>query len=136
MRHLAEAGAVPILTLEDGTTPLMAPLSMKTRRPGSDPAQAENSTLEAVRTAVELGVNVNALNETGNAALHYAASRQLDSVVEFLVSRGARLNVKNDGGQTPLAMTAIQERRLGQGPQPDDRAKRTAELLRRLGAKE
>lgn len=136
MRHLAEAGAVPILTMEDGTTPLMAPLSMKTRRPGSDPAQAENSTLEAVRTAVELGVNVNALNETGNAALHYAASRQLDSVVEFLVSRGARLNVKNDGGQTPLAMTAIQERRLGQGPQPDDRAKRTAELLRRLGAKE
>ena len=136
MRDLAEGGAVPTLTMEDGTTPLMAPLSMRDRRPGSDRAQVESSTLEAVRTAVELGVDVNAMNEAGNTALHYAASRGLDSVVEFLVSRGARLDVKNDSGQTPLAMTATQGSRLDRGAQRNDRAQRTAELLRRLGAKE
>ena len=130
MRELAEGGAVPSATMEDGTTPVMAPLSMRDRRPGSDPAAMESSTLEAVGAGVELGVDVNATNEAGNTALHYAAASALDSVVEFLVSRGAELDLKNAEGQTPLAMTATPRRRAGRDPE------RTAELLRRLGAQE
>ena len=130
MQTLAAGGAVPSSTMEDGTTLVMAPLSMRDRRPGSDPAAVESSTLEAVRTAAELGVDISATNAAGNTALHYAAASALDSVVKFLVSRGAELDLKNAEGQTPLAMTAIPRRRAGRDPE------RTADLLRRLGASE
>ena len=130
MQTLAAGGAVPSSTMEDGTTPAMAPLAMRDRRPGSNPAKVETSTLEAVRTAAELGVDISATNAAGNTALHYAAASAFDSVVEFLVSRGAELDLKNAEGQTPLAMTATPRRRGSRDPE------RTAELLRRLGAQE
>ena len=130
MQALAAGGAVPGLTMEDGTTPVMAPLAMRDRRPGSDPAARESSTLEAVGAGVDLGIDVNAANEAGNTALHYAAWRGRDAVVELLVGRGAKLDVKNADGLTPLAMTAVPLRRGVQDHQG------TADLLRRLGATE
>ena len=130
MQALAAGGAVPSSTMEDGTTPVMAPLAMRDRRPGSDPAAMESSTLQAVGAGVELGIDVNATDAAGNTALHYAAASAFDSVVEFLVSRGAELDLKNAEGQTPLAMTATPRRRGSRDPE------RTAELLRRLGARE
>ena len=130
MQTLAAGGAVPSSTMEDGTTPVMAPLAMRDRRPGSDRALVETSTLEAVRTAAELGVDLHAADDAGNTALHYAAASAFDSVVEFLVSRGAELDLKNAEGQTPLAMTATPRRRGSRDPE------RTAELLRQLGAQE
>ena len=130
MQTLAAGGAVPSSTMEDGTTPVMAPLAMRDRRPGSDPAAMESSTLQAVGAGVELGIDVNATDAAGNTALHYAAASAFDSVVEFLVSRGAELDLKNAEGQTPLAMTATPRRRGSRDPE------RTAELLRQLGAQE
>ena len=130
MQALAAGGAEPSLTMEDGTTPVMAPLAMRDRRPGSDPDAMESSTLEAVGAGVELGVDVNATNAAGNTALHYAAWRGRDAVVELLVGRGAKLDVKNADGLTPLAMTAAPLRRGVQDRQG------TADLLRRLGAQE
>ena len=130
MRALAAGGGVPGATLEDGTTSLMAPLARRHRRPGSDLAAVEAGTLEAVRTAAELGVDIHAANAAGNTALHYAAASAFDSVVELLVGRGADLELKNADGQTPLAMTATRWRRGGRNPEG------TAELLRSLGAQE
>ena len=130
MQALAAGGAVPGATREDGTTSLMAPLAMRDRRPGSDRALVETGTLEAVRAAAELGVDLHAADDAGNTALHYAAVSAFDSVVKFLVSRGAELDLKNADGHTPLAMTAIPRRRAGRDPE------RTADLLRRLGAQE
>ena len=60
----------------------------------------------------------------GNTALHTAAARRLDTVVQLLADSGADLNVLNDQGQTPLEVAG---RRGG-----DDNS--TVELLRRLGA--
>ena len=130
MRALVEGGAAPDATLEDGTTPLMAPLARRHRRPGADRAAVEAGTLEAVRTAAELGNDIHAANAAGNTALHYAAASAFDSVVEFLVSRGADVDLQNAAGRTPLAMTAVRWRRGGRDPE------QTAELLRRLGAQE
>ena len=130
MQALAAGGAEPSLTMEDGTTPLMAPLAMRDRRPGSDPAAMESRTLEAVEAGVDLGIDVNATNAAGNTALHYAAWRGRDAVVELLVGRGAKLDVKNADGLTPLAMTAAPLRRGVQDREG------TADLLRRLGAQE
>jgi uncharacterized protein len=45
MRLLAELGADPLLTNEDGTTPLMAAAGLGVHSPGEDPApNAKRST--------------------------------------------------------------------------------------------
>lgn len=136
MRVLARLGAAPGFTMPDGTTVLMAPVAVgPDRRRGvilapPDPAEVERRTLAAVTLAAGLGVDVNAANAAGDTALHGAASRRLDSVIQFLANRGARLDVKNKKGQTPLAVvTAGRE-------QAAEAAARTADLLRKLGATE
>ena len=80
--------------------------------------------LEAARVAVDAGVDVNAADAAGNTALHSAASRRLDTVVEFLAASGANLNAENDEGRTPLTLAA------GRGGADNS----TVELLRRLSA--
>ncbi len=104
MRLLVELGADPMLPNEDGTTPLMAAAGVGTQSPGED-AGAPPEALEAVKLAVELGNDVNAVDKNGNTAMHGAAFKQLPEVVKFLTDKGARVDVwnKNNGsGWTPL----------------------------------
>ena len=125
MRRLAESGADPQAGLHGGVTPLMAAAGMLTRgfgragkdRRGREMDSAEmevaltqdpdlrrvmGSGLEAVKVAVELGADVNAADASGDTALHLAAFHGFESVVRFLVSRGARLDAENYRGETPL----------------------------------
>ena len=62
--------------------------------------------LEAARLALDLGADINAANEAGDTALHRAAAKGSTKLVEFLVERGARLDVENKRGQTPLAIAS------------------------------
>ncbi len=57
--------------------------------------------------------------------MHAAANKAFNRVLQLLADRGARLDVKNKRNQTPLQIAMTTEGR-----------KETAELLRRLGAKE
>ena len=95
------------------------------------------SGISAVTVAIELGADVNAASDAGDTALHAAAFHGFDSVVEYLVRRGADLHVRNARGETPLAraMNARAPARLTRSL-TDYSATRTADLLRRLGAKE
>lgn len=54
-----------------------------------DRADAEAATLDAVRVAVELGVNVNAVNARGRTAAGTAADDGFEEVAAFLVAHGA-----------------------------------------------
>ena len=60
------------------------------------PARGEREalTLEAVKLAVELGVDVNAANTDGRTALDAAQALKYETVVKFLVEQGARSGVK------------------------------------------
>jgi ankyrin repeat protein len=113
-----------------------APVRSTRREP--DPVMLEALTLEAVQVAAGLGVDVNAANAEGNTALHAVAARGYDTVVKFLVEKGARLDIKNNKGQTPLdaalagAPTGFSET----GPVRSTPRKSTVELLRKLGATE
>jgi len=56
------------------------------------PAKSEREplTLEAVKLAAELGADVNAVNTDGRTALDAAKALRYDSVVKFLVQKGAK----------------------------------------------
>jgi hypothetical protein len=104
MRVLAELGADPLIPNADNSTPLMAAAGLGTRSPGED-AGTESEVLEAVRVALELGNDINAVDNNGETAMHGAAYKNLPAVVEFLASKGAKIDVwnqKNKFGWTPL----------------------------------
>ena len=71
----------------------------------NDFTEAEQTTaLQAAKRLVELGADVNLATATGWTALHAAAFLGADSVIRFLVEKGAVVNVRNGCGQTPLSL--------------------------------
>jgi uncharacterized protein len=128
MRELMAHGADPLLPTTQGTTPLMIAAGV-----GHDPGvtrSTESSALEAVKLCVELGADVNAVNVFGDSALHGAAWRErADSIVQFLVAHGAKLDAKNKRGWTALV--------IAEGIHTGGnyiRSETTTALLRKLGA--
>jgi ankyrin repeat protein len=79
----------------------------------------------------EVGVDVNAANDVGETAMHAAAYRGANSVVQYLFDRGAKLDVVAKDGRTPLIIADGVEYGNSFAAQPQ-----TAALLRKLGAKE
>jgi ankyrin repeat protein len=59
-----------------------------------DHAESETWTLEAVKLATQLGVDVNAVDVDGRTALDAARVLKYGTVVEFLVEQGARSGTK------------------------------------------
>lgn len=144
MRTLAAAGAdgtfvrkdgvnVALATMLDGPdrrSPLFVPV---------DRSDVERRTLDAIKFAAELGANLNGTAATGDTALHAAAARGFNSVIEWLVAKGVPLDVANKKGLTPLAVAsaasqrAVQAAQLGAGTSGAD-PNATVDLLKKLGA--
>ena len=98
MRLLLAKGADPKITTFNGTNALMMAAGVNWVI-----GQTYGSRwLEAVQLCLELGFDVNAVNQMGLAAVHGAANRGSDDVIELLASRGARLDVKDKEGRTPV----------------------------------
>ena len=94
-----------ISTRLETTTALMAATGMGGGSEAWVPlerGQREALTLEAVKLAVELGVDVNAANTDGRTALDAAKTLKYDSVVSFLVEKGAKPGTKK-GPALPAA---------------------------------
>jgi len=108
---------------------LMAAASMG-RVPDENPVP-ESDVLEAVKLAFSLGEDVNAVTVLGDTALHAAAVNRLDSVVQFLVENGAKVNTKNLNDQTPLTLAELTRQFAGISTVRE--ATSTGKLLRRLG---
>jgi ankyrin repeat protein len=85
------------------TTTLMAATGMGggTAWVQPDRAEREALTLEAVRLVTELGVDVNASNTDGRTALDAAKTLRYDSVVDFLVEKGATPGTTRKGPTSP-----------------------------------
>lgn len=100
MRALVAGGADLRLGNKAGTTPLMVAAGLgRAQGPGGQP---ERRLLDAVKAAVELGADLDAVNDAGQTAMHGAAAQGFDSIIQFLADRGAKVNVKDTLGQTPL----------------------------------
>jgi hypothetical protein len=65
--------------------------------------EGPKALLEAVKLCWELGMDVNAVNSMGLTALHGAANRGSDDIIQFLVDKGAKPDVKDKEGRTPLS---------------------------------
>lgn len=61
---------------------------------------AMRGDLEAVQLLVDLGVDIDALGDMSNTALHYAAMFEYNDLYEFLVFKGASENIVNEFGKT------------------------------------
>ena len=131
MRVLLELGADPTITNEDGATLLMVASGLGIHSPGEDPG-TEAEALACVAIALELGGDVNAVALNGETALHGAAYRGANTIVQLLVDRGAdTFHAENEAGWTPL--------RIAQGvfrTATYKEAPHTAALLSELMARE
>lgn len=101
MRMLVEHGADPGIATFAGTTPLMAAAGVNWVFNQTFDEGAE-ALLEAVQLAHELGNDINATNSMGLRAIHGAANRGSNDIIEFLVDRGAELDVADNEGRTPM----------------------------------
>ena len=147
MRTLASLGADVWIPNADGSTPLMAAAGLGTRSPGED-AGTESEVLEAVEAALELGADINAVDDNGETAMHGAAYKNLPRVVEYLASNGAEISVWNTAnrfGWTPLAIAtgyrfgnfkpsevtidAIRQVMLANGVLPPERVEATTQQI-------
>jgi ankyrin repeat protein len=105
MRLLLDAGADPNIDTFTGTSPLMAAAGVnwvvnQTYDEGPE------ALLEAVKLCWELGNDVNQVNHMGVGAVHGAANRGSDEIIRFLHEKGARLDVPDNVGRTPLTWAA------------------------------
>jgi ankyrin repeat protein len=105
MRLLVKHGADPLFVLHSdyisesrlqhrtlATTAVLAALGVGGGTAWVQPArsQRESLALEAVKTAAEMGVDLNAANTDGRTALDAAKSLKYESVAKFLMEKGAK----------------------------------------------
>jgi ankyrin repeat protein len=119
MRMLLDKGANAGLAIKNGGTPLMLAA-------GGGPARAQEEEVvdktcradpvEVIKMILDAGADINAVNDQQNTAVHLAALRGNDKVVQYLASRGARLDIKNKQSKSPAEVAP----------------KRTAELIAKL----
>ncbi|HEY7389001.1 MAG TPA: ankyrin repeat domain-containing protein [Bryobacteraceae bacterium] len=101
MRLLLENGADPNIATVEGTTALMAAAGMNWVS-NQTYNHGEAAYLEAIKLCLAHGANINAANSLGFTALHAAAARGWESVIQLLVDNGARMDIKDVAGRTPL----------------------------------
>ena len=138
MRILKEGGADPNLMTADRTTPLMVAAGLDFVE-GQDKYGRRWFTLnttalqsrarEAILYCLELGADINALNDKRQTPLIGAVYFRSPALVKLMVDRGAKVNVVNTRGQTPWLITQGEYR---SGSFLTD--KETADLLVSLGA--
>ena len=120
MKSLLKHRADPRLPNAQHSTPLMAAAGLGCLAPGEE-AGTEDEAVEAVKLAIELGNDVNAVDDNGETAMHGAAYKNLPKVVQLLADKGAKIEVwdrKNKYGWTPLRI-ALGHRPGNFKPSPD-----------------
>jgi ankyrin repeat protein len=104
LRALVAGGADPYMKTDSGTAPLQV-ATWGGNPYNHDWTEDEKKNLfETTKVLVELGADVNEAGEHRWTALHGAAYKGVDSVVQYLVEHGAKMDVFDEYGQTPLSI--------------------------------
>jgi len=108
MRLVLDKGADAAHVLKDGSTPLMAAAGIAPKIFMADEEKREptdDERLEAVKLCLEHGADVNAVQTAdagGSTALHIAAGKGSDRIVQLLLEHGAKTDIKDKMGRTAL----------------------------------
>ena len=110
MAALIAHGADPRATLANHATALMIAAGLSWRDGGGALPTRDRGTeagaIESIRMLMARGVDINAVNDAGDTAVHGAVQRGANEVIRFLAANGASLNVKNKQGRTPVDVAA------------------------------
>jgi ankyrin repeat protein len=104
MQLLVELGANPNITNVDHCTPLLAAAGIGVTAVGEEPG-TEGEVAAAIHYLLDLGADINAVDDNGETAMHGAAYRSYPETVELLAALGADSkiwNQKNKYGWTPI----------------------------------
>ncbi len=133
---LLAKGADPKLATRNGIDPLMAAAGLGTKEEDTvGRKKTEKEAIDSIDLCLKAGANVNATDSRGQTALHGAAQKGWDQVVQYLADRGAKLDVKDKKGLTPLDAAMGLAGGLGFDNSTGDVHESTAALLRQLMAK-
>jgi ankyrin repeat protein len=103
VKLLLAKGADPKLTTKFGMTPIMAAAGLGTKEEDTTGRKkTEAEAIASIELCLAAGADVNAVDNQGDTALHGAAQKGDDQVVQFLADHGAKLDVKDKKGRTPL----------------------------------
>jgi ankyrin repeat protein len=106
MKVLIKLRADPRQCNAQHCTPLMAAAGVGCLAPEEE-AGTEDEAIEAVKLTLELGNDVNAVDDNGETAMHGAAYKSFPRIAQLLAARGAKIEVwnrKNKYGWTPLSI--------------------------------
>ncbi|MSV35993.1 MAG: ankyrin repeat domain-containing protein [Bryobacterales bacterium] len=101
MKLLLSKGADAKIATRNNTTALMVAAGIGWVE-GITYEWSPGESLEAVKMCLELGIDVNAADGDGRTALHGAAHKGRNGVVQFLVDRGAKLDAGDNGSRDTL----------------------------------
>jgi ankyrin repeat protein len=121
LKLLIKLKANPLLPNSQGSTPLMAAAGVGVGAP-EEAAGTEPEVLKAVKLLLELGADINGIDNNGETAMHGGAYRNHPKVVQFLAEKGAKITVwnqKNKTGLTPLVIAEGYRPGLNFRPSPD-----------------
>jgi len=135
IQALLAKGADPKIPNKTGIAPLMAAAGLGSKEEDTTArSKTEAQAIASIKLFLAAGVDVNAADNQGDTALHGAAQKGTDQVVQFLVDHGAKLDIKDKKGRSPLdaAMGLMGNGGFDGGRR--DVHESTAELLRKLMA--
>lgn len=103
VQALLAKGADPKLTTKSAMTPVMAAAGLGTKEEDTTGRKkTEADAIASIKLCLDAGADVNAVDGQGDTALHGAAQKGYDQVVQFLVEHGAKTDIKDKKGRTPL----------------------------------
>jgi ankyrin repeat protein len=102
MKLLQASGADPKIATANNVTALAAAAGIGWVQ-GVTYERSERDGVEAVKLALELGIDPNASDGDGRTALHGAAHKGRNEVVELLVKHGAKLDARDLGSRDTVA---------------------------------
>ena len=101
---LVAHGADPAIATLEGVTPLMLAAGVGYVESSDAGANTETELRDTLTLLLALGVDINAASAHGQTALHGSVYRAINPIIRFLAERGARPDMKDEYGRTPLKL--------------------------------